>query len=76
MLKREEAKEMSKFIVLGLNHYDSMKDKINFVSNVLEKYNLVEKVKLNDKIMGNTQRIKTDLALNEDKEDIDNDIAL
>lgn len=73
MLSKKEAKEMAKYIVLGVNHYSKIKDKINFTMDVLERYNLIEKVKLNDKIMGNSQN---DLEIDEEKDELDNDIAL
>lgn len=73
MLSKKEAKEMAKYIVLGVNHYSEIKDKINFTMDVLERYNLIEKVKLNDKIMGSP---KNNLEIDEEKDELDNDIAL
>lgn len=69
MLNRKEAKEMARYIVLGVNHYNSSNEQTDYVMSVLERYNLVEKIKLNDKVMGNHNSLDNtleDIGLDED----------
>lgn len=72
MLNKKEAKEMAKYIALGVSHYDNINNKTDYTLSVLERYNLVEKIKLNDKIMG------TSVGLDEEetKYDLEKDMTL
>lgn len=73
MLNKKEAKEMAKYIALGVSHYDNIKDKTNYTLSVLERYNLVEKIKLNDKVMGASIDLDDEEEI---KDDFEQDMAL
>ena len=45
MMNRTEAKEMAKYLVMGVDHFETGKEKRDFVGSVLERYNIVEKDK-------------------------------
>ena len=75
MLNKNEAKEMAKYIALGVSHYNNITDQTNYIMSVLERYNLVEKIKLNDKVMGNHQSLSNSLENVEDV-DLEQDMAL
>lgn len=75
MLSKKEAKEMAKYIVLGVNHYDDIKDKTSHTLSVLEKYNLVEKTKVGDKVMGSA-RAELERKEPEEESDFEQEVAL
>lgn len=43
MMNRVEAKEMAKYLVMGVDHFETGKEKRDFARRVLERYSVVEK---------------------------------
>lgn len=68
MMNEKDAREMAKYIVMGVEHFDKKQDKINVTMDILKKYNLIEKEKsvvFGNRVMG-TSAIKNSPEMEED----------
>lgn len=57
MAKMDEktAKEMASYIAKGVSHFDTMQEKQNVVMDILDRYGVLEKEKVGDKVFGNIE---------------------
>jgi TATA-box binding protein (TBP) (component of TFIID and TFIIIB) len=73
MLNEKEAKEMAKYIVLGVRHFDDIHDQISVTMDILEKYNVIEKEKSMFKVPSRVMGVKNGMELEEALE-VDEDV--